>query len=125
MPYGTLHIAKPLAFIKVNSSKNIGRFVLLQHFLLIVGVALVIPIVIELLDSGRLNVRRAISGFYKLQSFNENDTIFLLCQLSLILIGIWFFGGKAGRLITSNKRYKFRTGFLALFKLWGIFIIIR
>ena len=38
-------------------------------------------------------------------------------------MGIWFFGGKAGQLITSNKRYKFRTGFLAMFKLWGIFII--
>lgn len=54
---------------------------------------------------------------------DESDVIFLLIQFLLLSMGIWFFGGKAGRLIISQEKPKTKIGFMAVFKLWILFTL--
>jgi len=105
------------------ASKKIGRLTLLKHCIIFAGVILSIPVIIELIDNKPINIIRAVKEAFKLNSLDRYDAICLIIHLTVLLIGIWFFGGKAGRLIIDQKKSKLIIGFMTIFKLWILHFI--
>lgn len=107
----------------MNTSKQIGRLKLLKHCIIFVGVVLSIPVIIELVDNKSPNIIRAVKEAFKLNTLDSSDAIFILIHLTVLLIGVWLFGGKAGQLIIDQEKSKFIIGFMSIFKLWILHFI--
>ncbi|MCJ8290452.1 MAG: hypothetical protein HRT58_12365 [Crocinitomicaceae bacterium] len=105
------------------NSKKIGRMTLLKHCLISATLILSIPIIAELIQSRSIDVIRATQEAFKIGTLDTMDVIFLLPHLTILLIGIWIFGGKLGSSIIDKRKPKFTAAFLAIFKLWVLHII--
>ena len=53
----------------------------------------------------------------------DGNSIFLLIQIIVVLIAIWFFGGIAGQLIIDKEKSKFKVSVLTIFMLWILLFI--
>ena len=51
------------------------------------------------------------------------NEIFLLIQLAVILLGIWFIGGISGQLIIDKGKSKFKVSVLTIFMLWILLFV--
>ena len=106
----------------MQTPQALGRLTLLKHCLLFVGLALAFPIIFEGIDRGHFELGRAIIGFYKINAVESRDLLFGLVLVVLQSLGIWFFGGRAGRLLVREEKSKFGVGFWAMYKLWLVFV---
>jgi hypothetical protein len=103
--------------------RQIGRITVFKICSLSVLVIFLLPIVIGLIASiGDSAI--SISYFYK-NLFGDafNNIPFLIIQLTVVLIGIWFFGSIAGEFIIIRNKNKFKIGFFTILSLWGLLFL--
>ena len=100
------------------NSKKIGRVTLFKHCVISAAMILSIPIISQLIQNRSVNILRATREAFKIGSIEVSDIVFLLPHLTILLIGIWFFGGRLGITIIERGKPKFTAAFLAIFKLW-------
>ena len=53
----------------------------------------------------------------------DGNEIFLLIQIIVVLIAIWFLGGISGQLIIDKEKSKFKVSVLTIFMLWILLFI--
>ena len=108
----------------MTASKKIGRITLLKYCFFSVAIALTIPVIIGLSYQIFTNEPISIVTFFK-NMFKDADgnSIFLLIQIIVVLIAIWFFGGIAGQLIIDKEKSKFKVSVLTIFMLWILLFI--
>ena len=103
------------------TSKNIGRFALLKYYLVFIVIAMSIPVIIELIQWKSTDILAAVVEAFKLRSIDGGEILFLFIHVIVLLIGIWFFGGIAGKAIIEKRKSKFAVSFKAIFKLWMLY----
>lgn len=96
---------------------------LLKYCFFSVAIVLAIPVIIglayQIFTDEPINV---VTFFKNVLNNADGNEIFLLIQIAVVLIGIWLFGGIAGRLIIDKEQSKFKVGSLTFFMLWVLLL---
>ncbi len=108
----------------ITTSEKIGRKILLKYCLISVAIIVVFPIIIVLFNQLFGDKSMSAFTFFKnvFLSVEENELLIVI-QVVVLFIGIWFFGGLAGRQIIDKKKSKFDHSFLAIFMLWILLFV--
>jgi hypothetical protein len=103
----------------MNTSKKIGRIILLKYCFFSVAIILLFPVLIGLFYQSFTDEPISILTFFK-NMFKDvsGNEIFLLIQVAVSLLGIWFVGGISGQLIIDKGKSKFKVSVLTIFMLW-------
>lgn len=108
----------------MTSSKKIGQTTLLKYCFISIAIILAIPVVIGLYYQVFTDEPRSVITFIK-NMFKDikGNEVFLLIQVIVMLTGIWFFGGIAGKLIIDKGKPKLKVSVLTIFMLWILLFI--
>jgi len=107
----------------MNKSQHIGRIALLKYYLIFILIAVLTPVITELILSNSIDFIAAFKELFKINSIEKNEVRIALLLLLIQLSAVWFLGGKAGELIIDKRREKFIISFINVLLLWFIYFI--
>lgn len=103
---------------KFGNPKYIGIFLLAKHFLLVIAILLLIPILSVLFDSGSFRPYQATMNFYRVKTNDEINKYFIYFLFCHLFFAIYVSGKFLSKPILSNQPYLFIYGFFAVFGVW-------
>lgn len=105
------------------TSKRIGRVALCKYYVIVVLIGFIVPVIIEMDSRESLDLLKAIKSVYKLNSMSWNDGFTMLIQLIILLLGIWWIGGKIGVSIIERSKHKYGVSFLGILLIYVLHFV--
>ena len=93
----------------------------MKYCLISLGIIAVIPTVIALIT--QISVDTILTFHHNLIQDLKGNEIFIAIQVIVLIVGIWFIGGKIGQHIIEKGKSKYLVGGFTLFMLWVLLFV--